>query len=176
MRRISDRKKIEAKLKNDKRLDTYTTEELDYLKTPLGKAYYKQEPEDNIDPQEMDEPTETVDEPTETADDSAEEQTEQTEDFDSSKEPRETEEELLDTEEPTEDFANAKEREAESDAKDYVIIKKKNQYDPRWKERLTCKICGKQYSRSAKTSHYKTQYHKIYDEVNKKFLAYMIGK
>lgn len=45
---------------------------------------------------------------------------------------------------------------------------------PYWKQRLTCKICGKQYFRSATTKHRRTQYHKTYELINEKLRKFML--
>lgn len=38
----------------------------------------------------------------------------------------------------------------------------------KWSDRVECEICGREYTRSAKSKHYKTQYHIAYTEMNEK--------
>lgn len=45
-----------------------------------------------------------------------------------------------------------------------------------WSDRVKCKICGKEYTRSAITAHKKTQYHKIYKRMDKKFRKILLDE
>jgi len=44
-----------------------------------------------------------------------------------------------------------------------------------WSDKLKCEICGKMYTRSAKTSHNGSQFHKIYENANKRMIALLRG-
>lgn len=43
-----------------------------------------------------------------------------------------------------------------------------------WSDIISCKECGKQYMRSSVSAHKKTQYHKIYEHMNKKLKKLLI--
>lgn len=45
---------------------------------------------------------------------------------------------------------------------------------PHWTDRMKCKICGKEYSRSAVTAHSKTNHHKTYAKFNDKIRNLML--
>ncbi len=47
--------------------------------------------------------------------------------------------------------------------------KEKIKEKAKWNDIITCKRCGKTFIRSNRSAHNKTKFHKIYDEVGKKF-------
>ena len=46
----------------------------------------------------------------------------------------------------------------------------------KYNDKIECEICGKIYTRSNFSSHKKTSYHKIYNELNKKLAKILIKK
>lgn len=50
----------------------------------------------------------------------------------------------------------------------------KNETPPHWSDKIKCKICGKQYFRSALVAHKKTQYHQIYSKFDEKIRKLML--
>jgi hypothetical protein len=43
-----------------------------------------------------------------------------------------------------------------------------------WSDKVLCEICGKTFTRSARSNHRATQYHKIYESMNKKLSKFLI--
>jgi len=55
--------------------------------------------------------------------------------------------------------------------------KKKKSTEPKhWTDRVVCKDCGKEFARSHKTNHNKTQYHKMHVKFHEKFRKIMLGE
>jgi|ERR1700761_1830550 len=45
-----------------------------------------------------------------------------------------------------------------------------------WSDRIECKLCGKIYTRSTSSRHKKTQYHRIYEEMNNKLRMILLDQ
>lgn len=45
-----------------------------------------------------------------------------------------------------------------------------------WSDRIKCEICGKEFTRSARTKHNQTQHHQTYANLNKKLASLLLGK
>lgn len=52
--------------------------------------------------------------------------------------------------------------------------RKENKAKP--SDRIKCKICSKEYTRSCATSHKKTQYHKLHESLNIKLIEFIVKK
>lgn len=50
---------------------------------------------------------------------------------------------------------------------------KKEQKKTHWKDRVKCKICGKKFTRSCRTAHKKTTYHKLHLKFHSKISKLM---
>jgi hypothetical protein len=42
-------------------------------------------------------------------------------------------------------------------------------------EKMTCELCGKSYTRCNKVHHNKTQYHQLYEKINKKMMKLVLN-
>lgn len=54
-----------------------------------------------------------------------------------------------------------------------VVAVEKNKKN--WYDKIECDICGKTYTRSAKSKHVNTQYHQIYANLNKKLCKILVN-
>lgn len=52
----------------------------------------------------------------------------------------------------------------------------KKELHTKWSDRITCKICGKEYMRSNSSSHKKTNHHKLHEQMNNKIRDILINK
>lgn len=52
----------------------------------------------------------------------------------------------------------------DSDEEEVVVPKKR----AKWNDIIECKVCGKKFTRSARTNHCKTQYHQLHENINAK--------
>lgn len=160
-RKIPKRQKIreiQEKLKKDKVIMDYDVDELKYLQKPIGSALYDYGASSSDD----------------YADDYESEDYE-SEDYDF--DPGNSSDYHSEENQFALDSNSSSESSNQTTINQTVINssstnrKKKAQ----WNDRLVCKICGGEYTRSAVTAHRKTNKHKIYEKAGKKFLNILRG-
>jgi len=54
--------------------------------------------------------------------------------------------------------------------------KKSEENKAKWNDKVKCDRCGKEFIRSSRTTHNKTQYHKIFDKMNNKLQDFLLQK
>ena len=43
-----------------------------------------------------------------------------------------------------------------------------------WSDRIKCNVCGKEFTRSSRTKHNKTQHHRTYEQLNRKLVEFLV--
>lgn len=158
MSKIPNRQKIremQKKIKEDKVIMDYTEDELKYLQSPIGSALYDfgASSEDDLVNSDYN---------------SSDYDYEDTEEF------SESNDNVLETD-TQEEYDGIPIPNADSDS-DSCSDKKKEKRRAHWSDRLVCKICGGEYTRSAVSAHRKTNKHQIYQKAGKKFLNILRGE
>lgn len=188
-----DKKSDYDKIKKNKRVIEYSTDEIKTLRTPVGKAIYMKNDSDSSD--DLDQLLTTSSESDPDTSYSFEKDLEESESSEESSSKNERDVEMYDessseneedqrdqeytfqTDEDIQKGGKQKEEESTEESEEVVnnpepVIKKKAHYT----DKLECKICGGKYTRSNAFNHKRTKKHQIYQSANDKFLALMLNK
>lgn len=177
------RRTIQDKLKNNKVVTDYDEDQLRYLSTSIGGATYDYESddslEDNISEESEDEYTWTEASSSDSSGESPEEhvkagvRTLTSRSLEIPVPSEESSEELESEEDEPEFTADDKQVKLERPTRKKVAAAKEPKKKAHWSDRITCKICGGEYTRSAVSAHRGTKKHQIYAKTNKKLLKIM---